>query len=72
MSGAKRHPRIESDTVMEIGESSPHKFAHTPTLLPGDFTVPSNHLLGLQTSASSPQISLFLESVCVAPKTMEL
>ena len=31
-----------------------------PTLPPVVFIVPSNHLLGLYTSASSPQISLFL------------
>jgi hypothetical protein len=64
MSGTKRHPNTESETVTGIERvSSPHKFAHTPTLLPGDFTVPSNHLLGLQTSASSPQIFLFLRHV---------
>jgi hypothetical protein len=40
-------------------------------LLPGDFTVPSNHLLGLQTSASSPQILLFLETVKGAAKIVD-
>ncbi len=36
--------------------------AHTPTLVPVDLTVPSNHLLGLQISASFPHMSLFLKN----------
>jgi hypothetical protein len=35
--------------------------AHTPTWVPVDLTVPSNHLLGLQISASFPHMSLFLK-----------
>ena len=41
-----------------------HKLDHTPGLVPDDWTVPSNHLLGLQISASSPHMSLFLRNVC--------
>lgn len=41
-----------------------HKLDHTPRLVPEGWTVPSNHLLGLQISASSPQMFLFLKNVC--------
>jgi hypothetical protein len=42
----------------------PHKLDHTPTLVPVDLTVPSNHRLGLQISASFPHMSLFLKNTC--------
>ena len=35
-------------------------------MIPGDLTDPSSHLLGRQTPASSPQISLFLKEVSVS------
>ena len=75
---ANRHPRqarcpapkdnlqLESDTMWLTWEDIPvaHKLDHTPGLVPDDWTVPSNHLLGLQISASSPHMSLFLKNVC--------
>jgi hypothetical protein len=45
------------------GCSLAYKFDHMPTLVPEDLIDPSNHLLGLQTFASSPHIFLFLKKV---------
>jgi hypothetical protein len=39
-------------------EQDAHKLAKTPTLMP--FFVPANHLSGLKTSGSGPNISSFL------------
>jgi hypothetical protein len=67
MSGAKSHSETKKKQIPKTYGSRlfSYKFVQIPTVAPedGDLTEPSNHLLGLQTSASSPQISLFLKKV---------
>jgi len=72
---ANRHPRqercpapkaiLKQNQVLSQAYSRilAYKLVQIPTLAPESLTEPSNHLLGLQTSASSPQISLFLKEV---------